>query len=159
MENDNIRSEEYPEQYQLSMDIDWFFSFKDYFIHVASNGHKLPSTDKFKVYQDKNGNNQRETERLIQSKRKKKKDIVTRDHPRNLNYSTFEEFAKIGFVSVDTIDDNECSTVFQVIARPNNYKLHPKDKEKLKSVTLDELNIYQAGIKIYDINGEPLVLE
>lgn len=160
MENDNIISEEYPEQYQLSMDIDWFFSFKDYFIHVASNGHKLPSTDSFKVYQDKNVRNQQASERLIQSKDNKIEDIVIRDNPRNLNYRTFEEFAKIGFISVDTINDDKESTIFHVIARPKDYKSFGKDNENLKNnLDIDDLNIIQTEIRIYDIDGEPLVLE
>lgn len=160
MSKGNIKRTKYPKQYQLSMDIDWFFTINGYYFHVASNGHKLPSTDSFKVYRDKNVRNQQASERLIQSKDNKIEDIVIRDNPRNLNYRTFEEFAKIGFISVDTINDDKESTIFHVIARPKDYKSFGKDNENLKNnLDIDNLNIIQTEIRIYDIDGEPFVLE
>ena len=151
MENDgnNQLNREYEDDYQLCMDIDWFFKYKDVHFHVASNGHKLPQSVKI-------GDNvklQVITEHMIHDRRRRKYTIVTRPKPLGLNYGTFEDFARCGFVSLDTIDDTSDSKVLQVIARPTDYRnLHLK-------IDLGTLNILGEHIRIYDIDGTPLLLE
>ena len=149
---------EYDISYQLSMDIDWFFVYKGVYFHVASNGHKLPSLEDFKVHQEENVLVQRKTERLIQSNNNSYEEIVTRENPRNLNHSTFIEFARLGFVSLDTINDNEESSILQVIARPIKY-WPPQKQINVNDLNIGSLNILLAGIRIFDINGEQLILE
>lgn len=151
MENDgnNHLDWEYDEDYQLCMDIDWFFKYKDVYFHVASNGHKLPPS----VERRDNVKLQISTEHMIQDRRRKKYEIVIRPNPLGLNYGTFEDFARCGFVSLDTIDDNLDSKVLQVIARPKDYRNLPL---KIDLVTL---NIGGEYIRIYDVDGTPLLLE
>lgn len=155
---------EYSEDYQLSRDIDWFFQYNGVYFHVASNGHLLPTksnndngNDTFFVDQNKNAELQCNIEKIIHNSHKEKQKIVVRDNPRGLNYSTFIEFAKIGFVSLDTIDDNYgCSKNMQVIARPKVFKeleLDERYKLHIKHLNPSELEI---GIQDFDGNEFPL---
>ena len=148
-EGNNQLSEGYDDDYQLCMDIDWFFKYKDVHFHVASNGHKLPPS----VKRGDNVKLQIFTEHMIQDRRRRKYKIVTRPNPLGLNYGTFEDYARCGFVSLDTINDTSDSKLLQVIARPNDYRNLPM---KIDLVTL---NILGEHIRIYDIDGTPLLLE
>lgn len=148
---------EYELSYQLSRDIDWFFKFKDVYFHVASNGHKLPYIQQedglYIVDQETNRELQSITERHIRDRRRTTYKIITRDNPHGLNYTTFEDYAKIGFVSLDTVSDGLDSKRFHVIARPEEYRnLYLKYK-------LGEINIFDNRMYIYDIDGTQLNLE
>lgn len=149
---------EYTKEYQLSRDIDWFFQFNGIFFHVASNGYVLPRLSEtqqnkvpFFVDQENNAIVQIKTTKMMNDKNNRY-NIVVRPNPNNLNYSTFIEYARMGFVSLDTIGVNN----FIVIARPqkyNNIEI-PDDIDK----DIKPLNVVLAKFQIADINGIPLKL-
>lgn len=147
---------QYSEDYQRCYDIDWFFKYKDYCFHVASNGGKIPD----KIDESENTELQRFIEKIImKNENKEEVDIV--QNPRHLNYSTFIDFASIGFISLDRIGDSFESQYYKVIAKPRGEKLPPKNiVDKLPEIRIDTDNrINTDNIHIYDIEGHPIVLE
>ena len=149
--------EEYPIQYQQSMDIDWFFCYNGLFFHVASNGILLPKIKNCKspffVNQVENQKVQNRLARLMSNDEYIPFEIDVRHNPLNLNYSSFKEFARMGFVSLDTIGKKE----LHVIARPKEYKYMELDKHL--DIPIKQLDVKVARLQIIDIDGSPLILE
>ncbi len=163
MEDINEFWKEYPIPYQLSMDIDWFFCYNGIFFHVASNGFLLPKKAKTKnnegffINQVDNAQTQVDLALLASDNKSRRFKIVVRPNPLNLNYSSFMEFAEMGFVSLDTIGVHGKKYSLQVIARPKEYK-----RLEIKKHIVDNIKPLDVG-KIYfqisDIDGTLLNLE
>ena len=129
----------------MNHDIDWFFTDGNRLFHVASNGGAIP--DFIKVDRNHNIDVQNETTEM---------DIVTTDisvidNPNGFDYSSFIDFAKKGFISIDKIDDGFDSQNYKVIAQPNSNNKKPGINEL--PVLEDK---YRERFRIIGLNNEPL---
>ncbi len=103
---------QYNISYQLSHDIDWFFRTKDKCFHVASNGGLIPK------FLNIDNRNNFDLQCRISLYVEQTDDIVVRENPHNLDWSSFEYYAKRGFISIDKIDDEPSDQNYIVIAKP-----------------------------------------
>lgn len=137
----------YTINYQTNYDIDWFFTDGNRYFHVASNGGAIP--DFIKVDRDSNV----ELQNAIASMEIITLDISVIENPNNLNYSSFIDFAKKGFVSIDKINDAFDSQNYIVIAQPNSNNLKPNiDVSKIP--LLDKK--FRDQIHVIGLDDEPL---
>ena len=118
--------------YQMTHDIDWFFMYEGRAYHAASNGGLLPdfisSTENRELQVMVEDLEPVFTEKLVQ-------DIIG-IYGDEADLSTFCEFARKGFISLDRVvlEDNDVSDAFsqyRVIATPAEYHEFPY-KEVLK---------------------------
>ena len=103
--------------YEMTHDIDFFFKYKGKYYHAASNGQRLPS------FIDSTDN--RELQMKIEHF-EDKYEVIWSSYARDLLYeydmSSFEFYAKRGFISLDRIvneDKSDSSQIYMVIAYPN----------------------------------------
>lgn len=135
----------YDISYQLSHDIDWFFRTKNKCFHVASNGGLIP---KFLNIDNRNNFDLQCRMSLYEAQTD---DIVIRENPRNLDWSSFVYYAKRGFISIDKIDEEPSEQNYIVISRPQKIV---QVNEEIKSMLPYLGEEYIELIKILDINGE-----
>lgn len=112
--------------YQLTNDIDWFAEYNGIPLHFASNGHVIPA-----VIDSKNNRNiQRKIAEWSNIKRinidslinKKIRNLLTSDDNLDDYIASFVSFAKMGFVSLDTLCNNENNknSRYIIVAYPSN---------------------------------------
>ena len=149
----------YYSNYASTHDIDCFFRIGDIAYHFASHGHPIPSF----VLRNRNRGIQiaisgviEKGEGEVETRRETIRGLITKNLGDNIsidNYyaderreiepliddyaSTFEEMARVGFVSMD-LDENE---VYHIIAEPKGQKLPNKLLELLPEVGEGTLRI------------------
>lgn len=119
----------YRKDYQLSHDIDWFCRYNNLPLHIASNGSVIPD------FVDSSTN--RKIQRILGEKQILSSDIeINKDVKKYLqnedgyeNYiSSFVDFARLGFISVDTIT-SEKNNEYLIVAYPKNGKYYDAKEE------------------------------
>lgn len=101
---------QYNEWYQRTHDIDWFFSCKEKFFHVASNGGKLPAIVKV------NENQKLQHYFALQEPNNRGKLVVA--NKENYDLSSFMGYAGKGFISIDRDEGDYDTQKYHVVARP-----------------------------------------
>jgi len=137
----------YTKDYQMNYDIDWFFTDGIHYFHVASNGGAIPDF----VNVDRNSNI--ELQNRIANSKIVTNDINVIDNPNGFNYSSFVDFAKKGFISIDKKNDGFDSQNYFVVAEPSNKQIKPDGVDDLIP-KLSEKNRFK--IHIEDIRNELL---
>lgn len=108
-------------KHQETHDIDWFFRYKGKVYHAASNGGMLPD----KVDSLKN--------RMLQEKIEEMQGVYKVEMTENSasqgeNMSSFSDYAKKGFISLDRMDNDGDKVHYKRIAFPvNNEMFRNKD--------------------------------
>lgn len=139
----------YNTNYQLSHDIDWFFRYKNKVFHVASNGGEIPK------YMRVDRNNNFDLQCLVFQFEEQTDEIETRKNKQGLDWSSFEFYAKRGFISIDKIFGEPYEQNYLVISKPEEpIQIEKTILEKIPA--LDEK--YKDSIKIKDINGRDFKL-
>lgn len=139
------RMRRYDISYQLSHDIDWFFRINDKCFHVASNGGLIPK------FLNIDNRNNFDLQCRMSLYMKRTDDILVRENPRNLDWSSFEYYAKRGFISIDRIYGNPTEQKYYVIAKPKE-TTPISDEIMLMLPFLKEE--YKSYIEIINIDGE-----
>ena len=98
--------------YQQTHDIDWFFHYKGKYYHVASNGGKIPDII--------NKNLNREIQHRLSLENNVCDAEYAIQNPEKLDYSSFFEFAKMGFISIDRKDGLFEEQNYYTVAIPSN---------------------------------------
>ena len=101
---------QYNDNYQRTHDIDWFFSCKGIFFHVASNGGKLPAFVKV------NENQKLQHHFALQEPNNRGMLVVANEE--NNDLSSFMEYARKGFISIDRDEGDYDTQIYHVVARP-----------------------------------------
>lgn len=129
----------YRSDYQETHDIDWFFRYKGKAYHAASNGGRLPDD----IDSERN--------RLLQEKLEDVKGVfkvvyeegIREFYGQGADLSSFEEYAKKGFISLDRCEVEEGKMIdklkYRVVVSPaegsfNNeemLKMMPELKEEI----------------------------
>ncbi len=135
----------YRTDYQLANDIDWFAEYNGIPLHVASNGCILPPIDS-KI----NRNIQRKVAELIYTKRYnigiqinvEIRQLFTEEEKYNDYIASFVIFAKLGFISCDTIRHNETGSGYRIVAYPSHHNdtINNKNRELYKQLQIPELS-------------------
>lgn len=128
----------YRSDYQETHDIDWFFRYKGKAYHAASNGWRLPDA----VDSGRNRLLQEKLEDIDGSYEVVYEEGIRELYGQDADLSSFEEYAKKGFISLDRCEDEEGvkndGLKYRVVVSPveggfNNeemLKMMPELKEK-----------------------------
>ena len=138
-------SRHYNIDYQRTHDIDWFFKFNNRCFHIASNCGVIPSI----IDISDNRNLQFEIANLEEVSDA----IFVIDNSEGLDLSSFEEYAKKGFISLDRVDGDFESNHYFVVAVPKKGKQPPKSiVEKIPEMDVGKLGDIVGGVEyIYDV--------
>lgn len=115
----------YSLNYQQLHDIDWFFQSNGTCYHVASNGGKLP------LLVEKKRNIKLQELIEVTPFLISEKEIMVLKHDYDINYNSFIQYARKGFVSIDKIRDEFDAQNYQVIARPTKHIIIPNEITQL----------------------------
>lgn len=120
--------------YQRTHDIDWFFQYEGKYYHVASNGGKIPDIINKKI--------NREIQHLLSLENDVCDAEYVIQNPEKLDYSSFFEFAKKGFISIDRKDGLFEEQHYYTVAIPSNGG-NPSSSiaEKIPSLDPKDFNI------------------
>ena len=112
---------QYNDSYQRTRDIDWFFSCKGKFFHVASNGGKLPAIVKV--------NENQKIQHYFALQEPNNRGMLVVANEKNYDLSSFMEYARKGFISIDRDEGDFDTQKYHVVARPIEDKGPSLDKE------------------------------
>lgn len=148
-------------EYQYANDIDWFFQYNDKFYHAASNGGAVPNFVDMEI--------NRQLQRAIANASYISGNItLTNPDYADLNLSSFQEYARKGFISLDRRNRNDFdSQEYTVMAKPQSENLgdflHSGTDEKKKELALrlkkliPELDLNKYSITVIDINNDQII--
>lgn len=108
----------YYKNYQCTHDIDWFFKYNNHYYHIASNCGLIPNNINIST----NRNLQHEIANLQEITEA----VLVIDNADGLDLSSFEEFARKGFISLDREDGSFEDRNYFVVAVPKNGETPPK---------------------------------
>ena len=112
---------QYNDSYQRTRDIDWFFSCKGKFFHVASNGGKLPAIVKV--------NENQKIQHYFALQEPNNRGMLVVANEENYDLSSFMEYARKGFISIDRDEGDFDTQKYHVVARPIEDKGPSLDNE------------------------------
>ena len=123
----------YIKDYQQTHDIDWFFSYHGVPIHVASNGGHIPDAIDMK--------NNRALQHLIALKEDVSTAVVVDNNKEVLDLSSFIEYARKGFVSIDRFAGDFEEQRYHVVAYPSNGNPGEEVMRMITSVNIEGMEI------------------
>ena len=113
---------QYNESYQRTHDIDWFFTCKGKFFHVASNGGKIPAIVKV--------NENQKLQHYFALQEPNNRGMLVVANEENYDLSSFMEYSRRGFISIDRDEGDYDTQKYHVVARPIEEDKGPSlDKE------------------------------